>query len=117
MNFDLNILTSILVLIIGTCLLTLVITECLGYTKELKLLHYAIYGIVIIGTYFLTEMFKKISSIIKEDVILSVQNTEKYNGFNDPIFIFIITTIGAIIGLVIYYTHKYIKETNLNKKR
>lgn len=117
MNFDINILTSTLVIIIGSCLLTLLITECIGFTKNLKLLHYSIYVIILLGTYFLTEMFRKTSNIIKEDVILTVQNTEKYNGFNDPIYVFVITFIGVVIGVGCYYTHKYIKNINLNKKK
>ncbi|BBC69523.1 putative membrane protein [Staphylococcus phage phiSA039] len=61
-------------------------------------------------------MFQTTSVLIKNDVIDSIENTEHYIGFNDPIIIFTISFIGAILGGIWYKMMKIIKKSNFKDK-
>ncbi|VEV88474.1 membrane protein [Staphylococcus phage Stab23] len=79
---------------------------------------YVIYAIIGIGTYVVLTMFQTTSVLIKNDVIDTIENTEHYIGFNDPITILTISFIGAILGGIWYKMKKIIKKSNFkNKKR
>lgn len=113
-----NIITSLSVVFTCLSLLTLMIFVHSKFSSKNVFVLYIIYAIIGIGTYIVLTMFQTTSVLIKNDVIDSIENTEHYIGFNDPIIIFTISFIGSILGGIWYKMMKIIKKSNFkNKKR
>lgn len=113
-----NIITSLSVVFTCLSLLALMVFVHSKFSSKNVFVLYVIYAIIGIGTYIVLTMFQTTSVLIKNDVIDSIENTEHYIGFNDPIIIFTISFIGAILGGIWYKMMKIIKKSNFkNKKR
>ena len=113
-----NIITSLSVVLTCLCLLTLMVFVHSKFSSKNFFVLYVIYAIIGIGTYIVLTMFQTTSVLIKNDVIDTIENTEHYIGFNDPLIIFTISFIGAILGGMWYKMMKIIKTSNFkNKKR
>lgn len=113
-----NIITSLSVVLTCLCLLTLMVFVHSKFSSKNFFVLYVIYAIIGIGTYVVLTMFQTTSVLIKNDVIDTIENTEHYIGFNDPIIILTISFIGAILGGIWYKMKKIIKKSNFkNKKR
>lgn len=113
-----NVLSSLIVVITCISLLVLLIILITGYFNKNILVKITLYVILIAGIYFLIIMFKQTSGIIKEDVINTIENTERYNGFVSPLTVVSVGLIGTVVGAVWYKFNSYIKNYNMrNKKR
>lgn len=113
-----NVITSLSVVFTCLSLLALMIFVNSKFSSKNFFVLYVIYAIIGIGTYVVLTMFQTTSVLIKNDVIDTIENTEHYIGFNDPIIIFTISFIGAILGGIWYNMMKIIKKSNFkNKKR
>lgn len=112
LNIDFNLITSLSVVALSLSVLYVLIYSCAKKNKSffVKLINYVI---LIVSFYFLVSMFQKTSDIIKIDVINTIENTEKYNGFYNPFVIVGTGTVGIIIGFVWYKMEKYVKERNI----
>ncbi len=113
-----NIITSLSVVFTCLSLLALMVFVHSKFSSKNVFVLYVIYAIIGIGTYVVLTMFQTTSVLIKNDVIDTIENTEHYIGFNDPIVILTISLIGAILGGIWYKMKKIIKKSNFkNKKR
>lgn len=113
-----NIITSLSVVLTCLSLLALMVFVHSKFSSKNVFVLYVIYAIIGIGTYIVLTMFQTTSVLIKNDVIDSIENTEHYIGFNDPIVILTISLIGAILGGIWYKMKKIIRKSNFkNKKR
>lgn len=113
-----NIITSLIVIITCISLLSLLLILTTGYFNKNILVKITLYVILIAGIYFLIIMFKQTSGIIKDDVINTIENTERYNGFINPITVVSVGLIGTVLGSCWYKFNSYIKNYNMrNKKR
>lgn len=112
LSIDFNLITSLSVIVLSLSVLYILIYSCAKKNKSffVKLINYVI---LLVSFYFLVSMFQKTSDIIKIDVINTIENTEKYNGFYNPFVIVETGTIGTIIGFVWYKMEKYVKERNI----
>lgn len=114
---DMNIITSLSVVITCLSLLTLMVFVHSKFSSKNIFVLYVIYAIIGIGTYIVLTMFQTTSVLIKNDVIDSIENTEHYVGFNDPVIIFTISFIGAILGGIWYKVIKIVKRSNFRDKK
>ena len=112
LSIDFNLITSLSVIVLSLSVLYILIYSCAKKNKSffVKLINYVI---LLVSFYFLVSMFQKTSDIIKIDVINTIENTEKYNGFYNTFVIVGTGTIGTIIGFVWYKMEKYVKERNI----
>ena len=116
-NIDTNVLTSISVLVTCLCLLFILILQSKLSFKNSFFVKSLMYVILSVGLYYLLLMFSHTTGIIKDDIINTIKNTEKYNGFNDPLHVFLICVLGAIVGFIWYKIDNYVKNKNMDEKR
>lgn len=69
-----------------------------------------LYGIISVSIYFIIYMFSIISTVLKRDLIESIQNTQQYNGFASPSLILFLTALGVILGVIWYTIENYVKN-------
>ncbi|AFV80900.1 hypothetical protein [Staphylococcus phage SAP6] len=113
----LNVLTAISVVFACVSLLALMVFAYIKTEKSSKLVLYLIYAIIAIGSYVVLTMFQATSIIIKNDVIDSIENTEQYVGFNNPLIVFGISFFGAVIGSFWFLVMKIVNTRNLKNKK
>lgn len=114
---DPNIITSLSVVLTCLSLLILMVFVHSKFSSKNVFVLYVIYAIIGVGSYVALTMFQTTSVLIKNDVIDTIENTEHYVGFNDPVIIFTISFIGAILGGIWYKAMKIVKKSNFKDKK
>lgn len=114
---DINIITSISVVVTCLCLLILMVFVNTKFSSKNVFVLYIIYAIIAIGSYIAMTMFQTTSVLIKNDVLDTIENTEQYNGFNNPIIILVVSLIGSALGWLWYKITKTVKKVNFHDKK
>lgn len=114
-------LSPIVLVTISMVLLTLsliIILFYMGiYLKTIKVVQsIALYVIITVGVYFSIIMFELTSNSVKADILDTIQNTQQYNGFIEPIYVVAIVLIGALSSTLWYYFMEHLKKVNFKNR-
>lgn len=114
-------LSPIVLVTISMVLLTLsliIILFYMGvYLKTIKVVQsIALYVIITVGVYFSIIMFELTSNSVKADILDTIQNTQQYNGFIEPVYVLAIVLIGALSSTLWYYFMEHLKKVNFKNR-
>lgn len=111
-----HIISTLLVMLSSLFLLLLVLFYNLHkncFRNKRKLVFYVF---LLSSIYYLLIIFKDNSTKIHIDILDTIENTNRYNGFYDSISLFIVTLVGGILGGIFYYSTKFVKQYNASQK-
>lgn len=118
MLFNLSPIVLVTIAMVLSTLSLIIILFYMGiYLKTIKVVQsIALYVIITVGVYFSIIMFELTSNSVKADILDTIQNTQQYNGFIEPIYVVAIVLIGALSSTLWYYFMEHLKKVNFKNR-
>lgn len=118
MLFNLSPIILVTISMVLSTLSLIIILFYMGiHLKTIKVVQsIALYVIITVGVYFSIIMFELTSNSVKADILDTIQNTQQYNGFIEPVYVLSIVLIGALCSTLWYYFMEYVKKVNFKNR-
>ena len=118
MLFNLSPIILVTISMVLSTLSLIIILFYMGvHLKTIKVVQsIALYVIITVGVYFSIIMFELTSNSVKADILDTIQNTQQYNGFIEPVYVLSIVLIGALCSTLWYYFMEYLKKVNFKNR-